>query len=102
LYDLATGLVYDSRDVDRSVAVSVGGERSVARIRQRQWERAATTLGMPVDLLTARVGQLARGFPKAFDSAVESIIAVPGAEAVLERASKSLTPHCERILAQLG
>ena len=26
LYDLATGLVYDSRDVDRSVAVSAGGQ----------------------------------------------------------------------------
>ena len=101
LYDLATGLVCDSRDVDRSVAVSVGGERSVARIRQRQWERAATTLGIPVDPLTARVSQLARGFPKAFDSAVNSMIAVPGAEAVLERASKNLTPHCDRILAQL-
>lgn len=102
LYDLATGLLYDSRDVDRSIAVSVGGERSVARIRQRQWDKAATTLGLSVDVLTARVSHLARGFPKAFDSAVHSMIAVPGSEAVLERASKNLTPHCERILAQLG
>jgi serine/threonine-protein kinase HipA len=102
LYDLATGLLYDSRDVDRSVAVSVGGERSVARIRQRQWDKAANTLGLPVDLLTARVSHLARDFPKAFDSAVHSSISVPGAEAILDRASKNLTPHCERIVAQLG
>ena len=102
LYDLAAGLLYDSRDVDRSVAVSVGGERSVARIRQRQWDKAATTLGLSVDLLTARVSHLARGFPKAFESAVHSMIAVPGSEAVLERALKNLTPHCGRILAQLG
>ena len=75
LYDLATGLLYDSRDVDRSVA----------RIRQRQWDKAATTLGLSVDLLTARVSHLARGFPKAFNSAVHSMIAVPGSEVVLER-----------------
>ncbi len=30
------------------------------------------------------------------------MIAVSGSEAVLERAKKNLTPHCERIVAQLG
>ena len=102
LYDLATGLVYDSKVVDRSVAVSVGGERSVTRIRRRQWEKASATLGLPTDALIARTSQLARGFPAAFDAAISPMIGAPGAEAVLERASHNLTQHCERILAQLG
>ena len=102
LYDLATGLVYDSKVVDRSVAVSVGGERSVARILRRQWEKASATLGLPADALIARTSQLARGFPAAFDEAISPMVGAPGAEAVLERASNNLTQHCERILAQLG
>ena len=102
LYDLATGLVYDSKVVDRSVAVSVGGERSVARILRRQWEKASATLGLPADALIARTSQLARGFPAAFDAAISPMIGAPDAEAVLERASNNLTQHCERILAQLG
>ena len=101
LYDLATGLAYDSADIERNVALSVGGERAVSRIRHRQWERAAGTLGLPHDQLSGRVAQLAEDYPDAFAAALEAIRDAPGVEEVAERAIPPLKHHCARVLNQL-
>jgi len=102
LYDLATGLVYDKATVDRTVAVSVGGERQVSRIRAKQWEKAAETLKIDALDLISRVRQLATDFPRAFDEALTDCGGTPAAEEVSRRAASTIPQHCDRIIQQLS
>ncbi|HEX5018516.1 MAG TPA: type II toxin-antitoxin system HipA family toxin [Actinomycetes bacterium] len=101
LYDLATGFAYDSTRVDRSVALSVGGEREPSRIRTRQWTKAADVLGIAPELLLGRVRHLASAFPAAFGESMEGVADAPGAAEVAERTLPELEKHCQRILDQL-
>jgi serine/threonine-protein kinase HipA len=101
LYDLATGLAYEKETVDRSVALSVGGEREVSRIRAKQWEKAAKTLKLDPDELIDRVRQLATEFPGAFATALSDCGDTPGASEVAARSGPAITEHCQRILAQI-
>jgi serine/threonine-protein kinase HipA len=102
LYDLATGLAYDSRHVDRSVALSIGGERQPSRVRRRQWERASTIVGVSPDSMCRRVEQLAAGYPGAFRAALAEVQDAPGADELVRRALPDLETHCSRLLAQLA
>lgn len=102
LYDLATSLSYDARDVDRTVALSIGGERSVSRIRRRQWERAARVLRLDTEVLVARAASLAEGFPAAFEAAVAELPDdAPGAAEVAGRTVPALTAHTRQVLDRL-
>lgn len=101
LYDLATGLAYGTDRVERAVAVSVGGERQLARIYVKQWRKAANILGLPEDALRARVAQLAVGFPDAYESALTAISEAPGAAEVEERSLPVVKAHCEQVLGRL-
>ncbi|WP_017611099.1 HipA domain-containing protein [Nocardiopsis xinjiangensis] len=103
LYDLATGLVYEARTVERSVALSIGGERIASRIRRHQLGKAAAVLGLDPELLMERVATLAETFPKAFEDALEGLTgSVPGAGEVAERTVPALKAHTRRILDRLG
>ena len=103
LYDLATGLAYDARKVDRSVALSIGGERIASRIRRHQLRKAADTLGLAPELLIGRVAMLAEAFPRAFEEALQGLAGfVPGAQEVAERALPVLQAHTRHILDRLG
>ena len=102
LYDLATGLSYDSAAVERKVAVSVGGERIFSRIRGKQWERAAKTLGLRPELLLDRAKMLAEQYPDAFARALAKVEDVPGAVEVGDRTLPGLREHCERLVQQLA
>ncbi|WP_435113409.1 HipA domain-containing protein [Nocardiopsis synnemataformans] len=103
LYDLATGLAYDARKVDRSVALSIGGERIASRIRRHQLRKAAETLGLDPELLIGRVAMLAEAFPKAFEESLGGLAdSAPGAQEVAERALPALQAHTRHILDRLG
>jgi serine/threonine-protein kinase HipA len=101
LYDLATGLAYDSSTVDRRVALSIGGERMVSRIRRKQWDKAAALLGVPADRLVDRVRALAAQYPDAFEKALTAVADVQGAEEVAARTVPELRKHCLSILERL-
>jgi serine/threonine-protein kinase HipA len=102
LYDLATGLAYDARKVERSVALSIGGERVASRIRRHQVRKAAQILGLDPDLLAGRLAMLAEAFPKAFEQSLEGLTDVaPGADEVGERALPALRAHTRHILDRL-
>lgn len=102
LYDLATGLSYDRGSVERSIALSVGGERIFSRIRRKQWEKAAGTLGLDPDLLVGRVRGLAEQYPDAFERAVTNSSDIPGANEVGARTLPALREHCKRLVQQLA
>jgi|GEM_PF-2884066 len=55
LFDLATGLAYESEDVDRRMALSMGSKRQISRVFRKQWDRAAVVLGIDSDVLISRV-----------------------------------------------
>jgi len=102
LYDLATGLAYDAVDVDRRIALSVGGERLTARIRRQQWDKASAALGIDPNLMQARVVRLAEALPAAFTEAIEVVGNVPGIDEIADRVPARLTEHCQRILIGLA
>ncbi|ADB29908.1 HipA N-terminal domain protein [Kribbella flavida DSM 17836] len=101
LYDLATGLAYDSDQVERTVALSVGGERHPARIFSEQWDKAAKILGLDRELLRGRVGNLASSFPQAFADALKVLADVPGAAEVAGRSLPAVQAHCDLLLSRL-
>ncbi len=101
LYDLATGLTYDPEAVERTVALSIGGERIVSRIRGKQWRKAAEILKLDTDLLTQRVATMAETFPEAFETALAEIADAPGTPEVAERTLPTLRQHCSEVLARL-
>ncbi len=102
LYDLATGLSYDRGVVERTVALSIGGERIFSRVRRKQWEKAASTLGLDSALLVARARGLAEQYPDAFERAVAGVQDIPGADEVGARTLPALREHCKSLLQQLG
>lgn len=101
LYDLATGLAYEQGDVDRSVALSIGSERHVSRIRTKQWQKSATVLGLASEDVIDRVAYLATGLPDAFGDALDEVADVPGAPEVKARALNEVAKHCQLVLANL-
>lgn len=101
LYDLATGLAYETQRVERSTALSVGGERELSRIYKKQWIKAADILKLDGDAVVARTASLASGFPAAFETALVSVEHIPGANEVADRTLPELRSHCERIIDRL-
>lgn len=90
LYDLASGLPYGKADVDRRLALSIGGERQVSRIHAGQW----------ADALRDRARQMLTGFPDAFHEALDEVD-TPDADDVWEHAAKPVADHTAACLKQL-
>lgn len=101
LYDLATGLTYEQKSVDRAVALSIGGERHASRMRTKQWAKAAATLSMDTEVLLDRVAYLAGAFPGAFVETLAEMRSVPGADEVAERTAPELEKHCRLLVERL-
>ncbi len=100
LYDLASGLPYDTETVDRRLALSIGGERRIDRIHAAQWARAARELGVPEDALRHRAGELVAGFPDAFHDALDRVGTAEAAD-VWRRAANRIEQHAAASLKRL-
>lgn len=89
--------------VERSVALSIGGERVASRIRRHQLRKAARTLGLDAELLIGRLEMLTEAFLKAFEESLEKLAgSVPGVREVAERTLSVLQAHTRHILDRLG
>lgn len=102
LYDLATGLIYDPTTTDRSIAVSIGGERHASRIRRKQLDKAAQAIGVSADWFAGRAVELATDFPAAFVEACAPHVETPGCLEILERAVPELERHSELLLTNFA
>ncbi len=100
LYDLASGLPYSKADVDRRLALSIGGERQVSRIHAGQWARAARQIGVLEDALRDRARQLLTSFPDAFHEALDEV-ATREANDVWKHAAKPIAAHTAACVKQL-
>lgn len=101
LFDLATGLAYESNKVDRTIALSIGGEREIARIYRKQLEKMANVLHIDNDAVFDRTVGLARDFPTAFHQAATEVSTVPGVQEVLDATMPRLIAHTEGIISRL-
>jgi serine/threonine-protein kinase HipA len=73
LYDIASALVYpDLYPPKLRMAMRIGGEYRMARIRARHWRRLAVSVGVDPDALVARVDELASEAPDALAAATAS------------------------------
>lgn len=100
LYDLASGLPYDKKTLDRSLALAIGGERRLDRMHAGQWTRAARELNVPEDLLRNRARTLLTGFPDAFRDALDGVGTLE-AHDVSKQAAKNIAEHTSACLQRL-
>jgi serine/threonine-protein kinase HipA len=101
LYDLATGLPYDSKNPEfRQVAVGIGGRRKFGQVLGKHWDRAAEQLGIPAPEYRERARSLARAFPDGFSDALRSL-ETPEAESIRGRSIDAIATHARLVLERL-
>ena len=100
LYDLASGSPYAKETVDRRLALSIGGERWIARIHSAQWARAARELGVPEDAFRERARELVGEFPDAFHEALNEV-GTPEAADVWRHSARQLAEHAATSVRRL-
>lgn len=101
LYDLATSFPYKGSSGLREVALGVGGRRKFGQVLGKHWDRAAQTLGIPVEEYRARVRDLAAGFPDAFSDALRAI-ATSEATMIRQQSVTPLARHVQHIQERLN
>lgn len=101
LYDLATGLPYDSVPGFREVALSISGRRKFGQVLGKHWDRAARVLGIPAEEFRARARHLAGSFPDAFSDALR-VIGTAEAGHVRQRSMTAINQHAQDVLARLN
>ena len=101
LYDLATGLPYETKNPEyRQVAVSIGGRRKFGQVLGKHWDRAADQLGIPADAYRDRARELARAFPDAFSDALRDV-GTAEAETIRQRSVDLIAKHSKQVLDRL-
>lgn len=73
LFDVATGLAYDSRDA-RVASMSVGGTFAFEEVTGEHWRRFARDLRLDPDAMLARARGLAEHVPDAFATVLDGLV----------------------------
>lgn len=75
LYDVSTGLIPSAsgRFRYRSVAMSIGGEKSFGEVESKHWNKFATIVGQSAEQVRGRVADLAASLPDAFRDAIADV-----------------------------
>lgn len=84
LYDVATGLAYDS-PADRVLSMSVGGEFRIDRIGREEWTRFADEIGLSAQDVIDRAAWFADSIPGAIRGALSGVDDEDGAANELRR-----------------
>jgi serine/threonine-protein kinase HipA len=74
LYDLGSNVLYNGANVVES-AMNIGGERRMNAIGQKQFLKAAKTIGVAVDDAEASISRILGGVAEAFATASKDLIA---------------------------
>ncbi len=100
LYDLATGLTYDRRQILRQVAVSISGQRALGSVVGRHWDKVARLLAIPPEEYRARLSHIADGYTDAFSDALADV-GTPEAQVVRARTVDRLAAHIAGVARRL-
>ena len=101
LFDLATGLAYESENVDRKIALSIGGERQISRVFRQQWDKAAAVLRIDSDIFLSRVNGMAQAFPESFIRAINEVPDAEGIDKIAEQTLPQLVDNAQQIISRL-
>jgi serine/threonine-protein kinase HipA len=101
LFDLATGLAYESENVDRKIALSIGGERQISRVFRQQWDKAAAVLRIDSDVFISRVNGMAQAFPESFIRAINEVPDAEGIDKIAEQTLPRLVDNAQQIISRL-
>lgn len=97
LYDLATGLPYDTREVARQSAFAIGGVRNFGESYPKHWRAHARDIALDEDERVERVRQLASELPDAFRSALLDDVGGEVGRRLWVRLERRLVPACRRV-----
>lgn len=102
LYDVASSLPYEiAREGimhQRKVALSIGGERTFGLVGPDQWQRFFAANSLDTDWGFERLRALAADLPDALSSALNTVLAVPGADVLRTRYLGAVARSCAHAL----
>jgi serine/threonine-protein kinase HipA len=102
LYDVITALPYPQlARSTRRLAMSVDGERAVDRITGAHWRTVARAVGVPPDLLMARIAELGEQIPGAIDRVIRHAAGTGETRAIMERLAAPLAEHARTCLERV-
>lgn len=100
LYDVATGLAYDTPLARRVGSMSIGGEYAFSAMNAGSWRRLATESGVDGEGLLARVAVLAAALPEAMVTALDEIRDDPEVRVIRGRLLPALEAHLRRVVGE--
>ncbi len=100
LFDVATGLAYDTRKSKRVASMSIGGQFAFAQINASAWRQLASEVRVDSDQLLGRVQLIAEAVPAAMNAALAQFVGDPDADAIRDRLQGPLEKQAKRIVSE--
>lgn len=101
LYDVASGLAYEPPRGGWRLAMSVGGENRMGRVRANEIKRHAETCGLDEELCLNIMGNLAESILEHAGEASSGILGLPGGQNLAIRLQPAIEAQCTQMLMQL-
>ncbi|HTE45857.1 MAG TPA: type II toxin-antitoxin system HipA family toxin [Gemmatimonadaceae bacterium] len=102
LYDVITALPYPRLTKGgATLAMAVGGERTVAAITGNHWRAAARAVELPADLAIDRIVELGERMPAAIERVIQHPDGNDDTRAIMTRLAEPLADHVKRCLKRL-
>jgi serine/threonine-protein kinase HipA len=104
LYDIISIFPYPQQVTfrDARLAMRIGREYHIRKIRRRQWEELATRCELDPEPVVERVGQLVAALPKAMERAAAAVRAEGLSHDMVERLETEAVAQSRRCLEVLG
>ncbi|MFT4187994.1 MAG: HipA domain-containing protein [Aeromicrobium sp.] len=102
LYDVASGLPYGAEAAERTVAMSIGGQRRLGSVGRAEWERHARQLHLDPTERVDRVRHLAERLLEAFEAAFDEVAGSLEAATIRSRLLPRLEQHLGDTLRAVG
>jgi serine/threonine-protein kinase HipA len=102
VYDVITALPYPRlAKGGATLAMAVGGERTIGAITGDHWRAAARAVELPADLAIERILELGRRIPAAIERVIQHPDGNDDTRAIMTRLAEPLADHVKRCLKRL-
>lgn len=102
LYDVISFLPYTSNENDAELAMTIGGEKAVARIAPRHWTALAGLCRFPKERALAHVSDLIARLPEAARTVSNECHAAGLTHPILATLVKKITARCAKLALTFG
>lgn len=100
LYDVATGLAYESPEFQRVASMSIGGTFAFAEMSAASWRRLGDDVGVDGEEVLTRARKIAADLPAAMNEALDDLDGDPDVEEVRSRLQGALEAHTEKVVSE--